>query len=75
MILAERIRKIREAYQYSQAEIAYKCDISPQAYGQIERQAGNSSFNTLSKVAIAIGVSLPFLVDIQNPEFIEKNKL
>lgn len=75
MKLAERIRKIREAYQYSQAEIADKCDISPSAYGQIERQAGNSSFNTLSKVAIAIGVSLPFLVDIQNPDFIEKNKL
>lgn len=75
MLLANRIRNIRQAYQYSQAEIAYKCDISPQAYGQIERQAGNASFNTLSKVATAIGVSLPFLVDIDNLHFIEKNKL
>lgn len=75
MKLAERIRNIREAKQLSQAEVADKCDISPQAYGQIERQAGNASFNTLSKVATAIGVSLPFLVDIQNPDFIEKNKL
>lgn len=75
MKLAERIRNIREAKKLSQAEVADKCDISPSAYGQIERQAGNSSFNTLSKVAIALGVSLPFLVDIQNPDFIEKNKL
>lgn len=75
MKLAERIRNIREAKQLSQAEVADKCNISPQAYGQIERQAGNASFNTLSKVALAIGVSLPFLVDISNPNFIEKNKL
>lgn len=75
MKLAERIRNIREAYNLSQAEIADKCDISPSAYGQIERQAGNSSFYTLAKVAAAIGVSLPFLIDIGNPNFIEKNKL
>ena len=75
MHLANRIRQIREAYGFTQAEIAYKCDISPSAYGQIERKAGNSTFETLQKIATAIGVSVPFLVDISNDNFLEKNKL
>jgi transcriptional regulator with XRE-family HTH domain len=75
MELANRIRNIREAYGYSQAEIACKCDITPQAYGQIERRAGKASFETLQKIANAIGVSIAFLVDISLHQFIEKNKL
>lgn len=74
MLLATRIRLIREAYNLTQAEIAYKCGISPSAYGQIERKASNSTFETLEKIASAIGVSISFLVDINNPELIEKNK-
>jgi len=75
MQLAKRIRQIREAYGLTQTEIAYKCDITPSAYGQIERRAGKSSFETLEKIAAAIGVTLPFLVDINNDQYIEKNKL
>lgn len=76
MILANRIRQIREAYDLSQSEIAYRCNITPSAYGQFERKAGKCTFETLSKIASAIGVSLPFLVDIENPNYIEeKNKL
>ena len=74
MQLAKRIKEIRKAYGYSQAEIAYKCDISPQAYGQIERRAGKSSFETLTKIAESIGVSITFLVDVNNSEYTE-NKL
>jgi transcriptional regulator with XRE-family HTH domain len=75
MQLANRIRQIRQAYGYSQAEIAYKCDITPQAYSQIERRAGKSTFETLQKIAGSIGVSVSFLVDITSNEYIEKNKL
>jgi transcriptional regulator with XRE-family HTH domain len=76
MLLGIRLRKIRESYEYTQAEIAYKCDMSPSAYGQIERKANQSSFNTLLKIANAIGISITFLVDINNPNHIEeKNKL
>jgi transcriptional regulator with XRE-family HTH domain len=75
MLLATRIRLIREAYNLTQAEIAYKSDISPSAYGQIERKASKARFETLEKIASSIGVSISFLVDINNPEFIEKNKL
>jgi transcriptional regulator with XRE-family HTH domain len=75
MLLATRIIKVREAYNLTQAEIAYRCGISPSAYGQIERKANNSTFETLEKIALTIGVSVSFLVDLGNPEFIEKNKL
>lgn len=75
MILANRIRTIRESYNLTQAEVATQINISPSAYGQIERKAGSSSFDTLEKIAIAIGVSLPFVVDVKNPSFLEKNKL
>ncbi|MDB9482295.1 helix-turn-helix transcriptional regulator [Dolichospermum circinale CS-537/05] len=47
MELANRIRKIRETYGLSQADIAYKVNISPQAYSKIERNAKSSSIETL----------------------------
>ncbi|GAA4318067.1 helix-turn-helix transcriptional regulator [Flaviaesturariibacter amylovorans] len=72
MELALRIYQIRKAHRLTQAEVAYRCDITPSAYGQIERRAGNATFFTLAKIADAIGVSLSFLVDIQNVDYIEK---
>ena len=45
--LSARIRQIREALGYTQADIAYRCDISPSAYGQIERRAIHASIATL----------------------------
>lgn len=76
MIFANRIRQIREAQKFSQAEIAYKVGITPSAYGQIERKAAKTKFETLQKIAIAIGVSITFLIDVDNPNFKEeKNKL
>ena len=71
MLLANRIKQIREAYGLTQLEVAAKINISASAYGQIERRAGSSSFDTLQKIADAIGVTLPFLVDIKNPCFKE----
>lgn len=73
--LSFRIRQIREALGYTQADFAYKCDMSPSAYGQIERRAIKATIATLYKIALAMDVSLAFLVDIQNEQLIEKNKL
>lgn len=76
MELANRIRKIRETYGLTQAEVAYKVDITPQAYGKIERRAGKTKIETLIKISLAIGVSMIFLIDINNPNFYEqKNNL
>lgn len=47
-----------------QSEIAYRLDISPYAYGQIERNAHKSTFETLYKIATAMNVSLIHLINI-----------
>lgn len=75
MDLANRIRKIREHKNLTQMDVADRINISPSAYGQIERKAGNSSYLTLCKVADALEVSLCFMLDLQSNEYIEiKNK-
>lgn len=66
MLLAKRIKQIRKIKKISQAEVADRCDISTSAYGQIERKAGKCTFETLLKIANALGVSVAYLVDIDN---------
>jgi transcriptional regulator with XRE-family HTH domain len=76
MELEKRIRNIREAYGMTQAEVAYNANMSPQAYGKIERRASKTKLETLLKIANAIGVSIKFLIDIENSEYFEyKNNL
>lgn len=76
MLLAHRIRIIRESKSLTQADIAQKCGISASAYGQIERKASTSSYETLCKIADALGVAILFLLDVENLEINEqKNKL
>ncbi len=76
MELAIRLRKIREAYKLTQADVANKADIAPQTYGKIERRASKTKFETLVKISEAIGVSIMFLTDLKNPNYIqEKNSL
>ncbi|MEI7978915.1 MAG: helix-turn-helix transcriptional regulator [Bacteroidota bacterium] len=75
MLLAYRLRKIREAKKLTQEDAAFYCGISPSAYGQIERNAHKSTFETLIKIANALDVSIPFLVDVNSQYFIDKNKL
>lgn len=76
MELAIRIRRIREAYGFTQADIAYKINITHQAYSKIERLAGKTKIETLNKIANSLSISLSFLVDINNPNYIEaKNNL
>jgi transcriptional regulator with XRE-family HTH domain len=72
MEIANRIRNIRESYGLTQADVAYKANITPQAYGKIERRAGKTKIETLIKIANAIGVSIKFLIDIENPLYIEQ---
>lgn len=72
MKLAERIRKIREKAGLTQADVAEKINISTSAYGQIERVAATSRFDTLCKIANALNVKVTFLVDLENPNFCEK---
>ena len=73
--LSTRIRKIREAAGLRQSEVAYRLDISPSAYGQIERNAHKSTIETLFKIARAMNVSLTYLIDLEEEDEIKKNKL
>lgn len=66
MILANRIRTIRIEKGLTQSEVADRCNISPSAYSQIERQAINCKFITLLKIAKALDVSITYLVDIED---------
>ena len=74
MILADRIKRIREEKKLTQEEVAFKLNMSASAYGQIERKASNSSYDTLCKIANSLDVSILFLLDIYNTLFLEKNK-
>jgi len=76
MEIANRIRIVRETYGLTQAEVAYKLEMTPQAYGKIERSADKAKIETLIKISIAIGVSIFFLIDSNNPNYYEqKNNL
>ena len=75
MLIAKRIRQIRTAYGLTQAEVAYRCEMTPSSYGKIEREAGKCSVVTLQKVANAIGVRLSFLIAVENSSFIETKNI
>jgi transcriptional regulator with XRE-family HTH domain len=64
--LPNRIRQIRENCKLTQSEVASKMNISSSTYGKIERNANHSSYETLTKVANAIGVTIQFLFDLDN---------
>lgn len=72
MELAHRIRNIRKAYKLTQQDVAFSSNMTPSAYGQIERKASQSTYYTLDKISNAMGVSLKFLIDIENDNFIEE---
>ena len=69
MFLANRIRKIRETQKLTQEDAAFICGISASAYGQIERNAHKSTYETLIKIANALNVSITFLIDTENETF------
>jgi transcriptional regulator with XRE-family HTH domain len=70
-LLSERIRKIREAYRLTQAEVADRMNISSATYGKMERNAGHSTHDTLCKIAAAMGVSLLFMLDVEHTHYVE----
>ena len=49
------------------AEVADIIEITPSAYGQIERKAVTTRFDTLCKIEDGLAVKITFLIDIENP--------
>jgi transcriptional regulator with XRE-family HTH domain len=74
MKLAQRLRIIRTLKGLSQENVAHELGMTQSAYSQIERKAGDCRFSTLERLAKVLGVSVTFLVDIDNPRYEEEEK-
>ena len=61
-VLGERIRDLRKARGWSQERFADICGVHRTYMGHLERGEKNVSFNTLSRLADALGISLAELV-------------
>ena len=58
ILLGQRIRAIRKAKGWTQEVLGSKADISYKFVGEIERGQQNPSFDTLVKIADAMGIEL-----------------
>lgn len=66
MLLAKRIKAIREYRGITQIELSDKLDIEQSTYSGYEREAGNLKFTTIIRIAEALECSVPFLTDIDS---------
>lgn len=60
-LLGRRIRKLREAVDKTQHELAASAGLSAKNLGELERGRGNPSLKSLEGLAFALGVSLEVL--------------
>ncbi len=58
MKVGDRIRKLREAKDYSQEYVAEKLGMSPNGYGNIERNQVKVNLDRLEKIAEVLGCSV-----------------
>lgn len=61
--LGEQIRKYRTALNVSQEKLAFSCELDRTYIGSVERGERNISIINLNKVAVALKVTLPELLD------------
>jgi transcriptional regulator with XRE-family HTH domain len=61
-ILAENIRAFRAARNFSQEELADRCEFHRTYVGSVERGERNVSLSTLEVFASVLGVSVPELL-------------
>ena len=62
LAVAARIRQLRLERGLSQEEVSLTAGINPAYYGQVERGLKCPTIDTLYKISLALGVSLPELV-------------
>ncbi len=62
MKIGEKIRMIREMKGISQEAVATHLDISPQAYGKIEREETKLDTNRIRKIADYLGVKFEDII-------------
>lgn len=71
MLLAKRIKSIRQQKGFTQQKVAEYLEIEQSTYNGYENEAGNLRFKTILKIADALECSAPFLVDIHSSIFDE----
>ncbi|MFC1866526.1 helix-turn-helix domain-containing protein [Thermodesulfobacteriota bacterium] len=74
LLLGRRIRALRNAKGWTQQELGSQADINYKFLGEVERGQQNPSFNTLVKVAAALGVELPELFRFEH-EILDRKKI
>lgn len=67
MLLAKRIKKIREYRGYKQSAIAEEMKISQQAYSSLESRSSNARIGTLRRFCRVMKVDLSFLLAYEVP--------
>ncbi|MDB5280948.1 MAG: hypothetical protein JWO06_23 [Bacteroidota bacterium] len=78
MLLAERIKKIREYRGFKQISVAHEMNITQQAYSWLETKSDNAKLETLQRFCAIMKVDLPFLmatdipINAENMEMFEK---
>lgn len=65
-LLGERLRDLREEFNYDQKDIGEKLHISASAYGYYEQNRNEPSLETLVKLAQIYNVSTDYLLGLSN---------
>jgi transcriptional regulator with XRE-family HTH domain len=66
MNIGEKIRQIRNLKGFSQENIAAELNMSPVAFGDIERGKSSPSFERLKNIAKVLGVTLNDLINFED---------
>lgn len=61
--IGKRIRNYRTQLKLSQEELAEKCSLHPTYIGQVERGEKNATIESISKIAVGLGVTLSTLFE------------
>ncbi len=64
----EKIKKVRELRGFTQEEMAQKLNISPQAYGKIERNETKLDLDRLKQIAAALEVDTEFITNFDEKQ-------
>jgi transcriptional regulator with XRE-family HTH domain len=72
MLLTTRIKEIRLSKKLTQVDVAERIGVTQPTYSEYEKMANNCAFYTLEKIAKALNVSVPYLVDINNEYCLKK---
>lgn len=64
-VLAKNVRQYRKLHNYSQEELANRCELHRTYIGSVEREERNVTLHTLEVLAKALEVSVPELLTAQ----------